>query len=73
MVSEKYPLPGFRYMNEARDDITDRADDKQIDAIVIDDDKSLVRIVQGKFVQGGLGSRCLGILGSSDTGQVIDL
>ncbi len=42
----------FRDMNEARDDITDGADDKQIDAIVIDDDKSLVRIVQGKFVQG---------------------
>lgn len=44
----------FRDMNEARDDITDGADDKQIDAIVIDDDKSLVRIVQGKFVQGGV-------------------
>jgi len=44
----------FRDMNEARDDITDGADDKQIDAIVIDDDKSLVRIVQGKFGQGGV-------------------
>jgi len=44
----------FRDMNEARDDITDGADDKQIDAIVIDDDRSLVRIVQGKFVQGGV-------------------
>jgi hypothetical protein len=44
----------FRDMNETRDDITDGADDKQIDAIVVDDDKSLVRIVQGKFVQGGL-------------------
>jgi hypothetical protein len=43
----------FRDMNEARDDITDGTDDKQIDAIVIDDEKSLVRIVQGKFVQGG--------------------
>lgn len=43
-----------RDMNETRDDITDGADDKQIDAIVIDDDKSLVRIVQGKFVQGGV-------------------
>ncbi|WP_128918587.1 AIPR family protein [Bradyrhizobium nanningense] len=44
----------FRDMNETRDDITDGADDKQIDAIVIDDDKSLVHIVQGKFIQGGV-------------------
>ena len=43
----------FRDMNETRDDITDGADDKQIDAIIIDDDKSLVRIVQGKFIQNG--------------------
>ncbi|WP_295079672.1 AIPR family protein [Tabrizicola sp.] len=43
----------FRDMNETRDDITDGADDKQIDALIIDDDKSLVRIVQGKFTQGG--------------------
>jgi AIPR protein len=43
-----------RDMNETRDDITDGADDKQIDAIVIDDDKSLVRIVQGKFIQSGV-------------------
>src|SRR5207302_7622888 len=40
----------FRDMNEARDDITDGADDKQIDAVVIDDEKSLVRIIQGKFI-----------------------
>jgi hypothetical protein len=44
----------FRDMNETRDDITDGADDKQIDAIVIDDDKSLVHIVQGKFMQAGV-------------------
>lgn len=44
----------FRDMNEARDDITDGAEDKQIDAIVIDDDKSLVHIVQGKFIQSGV-------------------
>src|SRR5438105_14005486 len=44
----------FRDMNETRDDITDGADDKQIDAIVIDDDKSLVHIVQGKFNQSGV-------------------
>ncbi|MBA1143369.1 AIPR family protein [Mesorhizobium neociceri] len=41
----------FRDMNETRDDITDGADDKQIDALIVDDDKSLVRIVQGKFIQ----------------------
>ncbi|MFG1351161.1 AIPR family protein [Xanthobacter autotrophicus] len=44
----------FRDMNETRDDITDGADDKQIDAIVIDDDRALVHIVQGKFIQGGV-------------------
>jgi hypothetical protein len=44
----------FRDMNETRDDITDGAGDKQIDAIIIDDDNSLVRIVQGKFIQGGI-------------------
>ena len=43
----------FRDMNETRDDITDGGDDKQIDAIVIDDDKALVRIIQGKFTQSG--------------------
>jgi len=42
----------FRDMNETRDDITDGSDDKQIDAIVIDDDRSLVHIIQGKFTQG---------------------
>ena len=40
-------------MNETSDDITDGGDDKQIDAIVIDDDKALVRIIQGKFIQSG--------------------
>lgn len=44
----------FRDMNETRDDITDGSGDKQIDAIIIDDDNSLVRIVQGKFIQGGV-------------------
>ncbi len=44
----------FRDMNETKDDITDGAGDKQIDAIIIDDDNSLIRIVQGKFVQGGV-------------------
>jgi hypothetical protein len=41
-----------RDMNETRDDITDGADDKQIDAIVINDDQAMVHIVQGKFVAG---------------------
>ena len=44
----------FRDMNETRDDIIDGARDKQIDAIVIDDDNSLIRIVQGKFIKGGV-------------------
>lgn len=43
----------FRDMNETRDDITDGADDKQIDALIVDDDKSMVRIIQGKFIQSG--------------------
>src|ERR1700720_4303823 len=43
----------FRDMNETSDDITDGGDDKQIDAIVNDDDKTLVRIIQGKFIQSG--------------------
>lgn len=43
----------FRDMNETCDDITDGADDKQIDALIVDDDKSMVRIIQGKFIQSG--------------------
>ncbi|MEW6450772.1 MAG: AIPR family protein [Pseudomonadota bacterium] len=42
----------FRDMNETRDDIVDGGNDKQIDAIVIDDDKTLIRIIQGKFFRG---------------------
>ncbi|CAA9889592.1 conserved hypothetical protein [Candidatus Methylobacter favarea] len=44
----------FRDMNETRDDITDGSNDKQIDAVIIDDDKSLVRIIQGKFIESGV-------------------
>jgi len=44
----------LRDMNETRDDITDGADDKQIDAIVIDNDKSIVYIIQGKFISNGI-------------------
>src|SRR5437588_542575 len=43
----------FRDMNETRDDIVDGARDKQIDAIVIDDDNSMVRIMQGKYIKDG--------------------
>ena len=43
----------FRDMNETKDDITDGADDKQIDAIMIQNDKSTVYILQGKFISGG--------------------
>src|SRR2546425_3672634 len=34
----------------AKDDITDGADDKQIDAAVIDDDERKVFVIQGKFI-----------------------
>lgn len=35
---------------QARDDVTDGTDDKQIDAIFVDDDKSTVFVIQGKFL-----------------------
>ncbi len=44
----------LRDRNETKDDITDGADDKQIDAIVIDDDKSTVFVIQGKFMGGDI-------------------
>jgi len=62
---EQYPNDGQRFvawylrnihlrdMVEAKDDITDGADDKQIDAIYIDDDKNTVFVIQGKFIGGG--------------------
>ncbi len=40
----------LRDQNEAKADITDGADDKQIDAIFVDDNNSTVYVVQGKFV-----------------------
>ncbi len=40
----------LRDQNEAKADITDGADDKQIDAIFVDDDNSTIYVVQGKFV-----------------------
>src|SRR4051794_28763958 len=36
-----------------RDDITDGANDKQIDAVIVDDDERRVVIVQGKFIDAG--------------------
>lgn len=39
-----------RDMNETKDAITDGADDKQIDAIIVDDEKSTVFVIQGKFI-----------------------
>jgi len=44
----------FRDMNETRDNITDGGNDKQIDAIIIDDDNSMIRIIQGKFIENGV-------------------
>jgi AIPR protein len=43
----------FRDMNETRDEITDGQNDKQIDAVVIDNDKSVVHILQGKYPLSG--------------------
>jgi hypothetical protein len=40
----------LRDMNEAKDDITDGTDDKQIDAIYINDERSTIYIIQGKFI-----------------------
>jgi hypothetical protein len=40
----------LRDPNQSKYDITDGQDDKQIDAIVVDDDTSTVYIVQGKFI-----------------------
>ena len=40
--------------NQTRYCITDGADDKQIDAIVVDDEQSIAYIIQGKFIEKGL-------------------
>ena len=39
--------------NQTKDAITDGKDDKQIDAIVINDDTQTIHIIQGKFISGG--------------------
>ena len=35
---------------QTRDDITDGADDKQIDAVFVDDDQEMIFVIQGKFI-----------------------
>jgi AIPR protein len=40
--------------NETRQAITDGADDKQIDAVIVDDDNQRVLVIQGKFIGTGL-------------------
>ena len=42
----------LRDPNQAKYDITDGNNDKQIDAIVVDDDNSSVYVIQGKFIGG---------------------
>ncbi|MCB7128813.1 MAG: hypothetical protein J3T61_04675, partial [Candidatus Brocadiales bacterium] len=42
-----------RDMIETKEDVTDGADDKQIDAVVVDDDNSTVYVIQGKFIGEG--------------------
>ena len=52
----------------ARDDITDGANDKQIDAVIVDDDERRIVIVQGKFIgraaAGRLGTTARDIRGA---------
>ncbi len=43
----------LRDMNETKDDMTDGADDKQIDAIFIDDNQQTIFVLQGKFIGNG--------------------
>jgi len=43
----------LRDMNETKDDMTDGADDKQIDAIFIDDNQQTIYVIQGKFIGNG--------------------
>lgn len=42
----------FRDMIETKDDITDGPDDKQIDAVVVDNDRQIIHILQGKYLSG---------------------
>ena len=40
-------------MIETKEDITDGPDDKQIDALVVDDESNIVYVIQGKFIGEG--------------------
>jgi hypothetical protein len=40
----------LRDLNETRSDITDGPDDKQIDAIYVDDNTNTIYVIQGKFI-----------------------
>ena len=64
--AQNYPNDGQRFVawyvfnilrqdrNQTKDAITDGANDKQIDAIVVDDETQTVHILQGKFLPGGI-------------------
>jgi hypothetical protein len=44
----------LRSLEETRQEITDGANDKQIDAVVVDDDSRKITVVQGKFIKSSL-------------------
>jgi hypothetical protein len=44
----------LRSLEETRQEITDGANDKQIDAIVVDDDNRKITVIQGKFIKSSL-------------------
>lgn len=44
----------LRSPEETRQDITDGANDKQIDAVIVDDDNRKILILQGKFIKDAL-------------------
>jgi hypothetical protein len=44
----------LRSLDETRQEITDGANDKQIDAVVVDDDNRKIIVVQGKFIRSSL-------------------
>lgn len=63
---QNYPNDGQRFVawylfnilhqdrNQTKDAITDGVDDKQIDAIVINDETQTVYIIQGKYIASGV-------------------
>jgi len=44
----------LRSLEETRQDINDGADDKQIDAVVVDDENRKIVVIQGKFIRESL-------------------